>query len=285
MLKLEWRKLMIKLNDFSLDDFVKFADYLQQLLQEDTFIIVIDSEKTLFVRQGDKMRLPIKEGDKINPAWSTVQCMQKKEMINIVVPKEVLGVTYRSVANPICDKNGKILGAVAIIRNIGIVDDLTATAKSISNTLSELAQSTSQMAINANELVNSHEKINESNHETSANMQQTDVILNFIDEIADQSNILGINAAIEAARAGEKAQGFNVVATEIRKLSVNSNSSVTKAKKILGKVKESIEVVTTEIEKNNKIIENQAAFIEELNATIEELNGVAENLYNLSKTL
>lgn len=105
-------------------------------------------------------------------------------------------------------------------------------------------------------------------------------ITSTVADIADQSNLLAVNAAIEAAKAGEHGRGFSVVAQEIRSLSEQSKKSTTQVKEILNEIQKSVsqavEVInlgTKTVEEGSKIVLEDRIIVE---ALIESINDAAE---------
>jgi methyl-accepting chemotaxis protein len=80
-------------------------------------------------------------------------------------------------------------------------------------------------------------------------------IIASVSEIADQSNLLAVNAAIEAARAGEQGKGFAVVAQEIRNLAEQSKQSTTEVRNILNDIQKATSSAVLATEQGNKAVE------------------------------
>lgn len=99
--------------------------------------------------------------------------------------------------------------------------------------------------------------------------------VNLITEIADQTNLLSLNASIEAARAGEAGKGFAVVANEISTLADQSNESGRRIEEILGKLVADSKRSIEKMEEVKRLLQEQQ---ENLKNTREEFANVSEGI-------
>jgi len=117
-----------------------------------------------------------------------------------------------------------------------------------------------------NEAVNNESELSNKMIELSDNANQIEDILKTIGDIADQTNLLALNAAIEAARAGEHGRGFAVVADEVRQLAEKTQKSLVESSLIIKSVTQSISQLSEELISNSK--------------KISKLSGVSDNVKN-----
>jgi len=143
------------------------------------------------------------------------------------------------------------------------------------NILKEVAKVSSEELANLSYVMqNLNNEIIEISNQTRTVVDQSQDIKNvvgIIQEIADQTNLLALNAAIEAARAGEHGRGFAVVADEVRKLAEKTQKSLSEIDANINILTQSITNIGDAIIKQTDAISNATVKIEEVNQKTQEM--------------
>ena len=135
----------------------------------------------------------------------------------------------------------------------------------------------------ANVVSNSAESV----EKLGAASQEIGEIILVIEEIADQTNLLALNAAIEAARAGEQGRGFAVVADEVRKLAERTTEATTQIASMIKDIQTQTKEAVTEMEIGNKEVESGIQLAdtagEALKKILESTQEVMENISMIAR--
>jgi methyl-accepting chemotaxis protein len=126
--------------------------------------------------------------------------------------------------------------------------------------------------------------------ELGVSIQKIGAIANSIKDIADQTNLLALNAAIEAARAGEQGRGFAVVADEVRKLAERTATSTKDIASTIGEINtisdaavKSMQGAVAEVENGITLIRKNGEGLKEIMAATESVSGRIEHIASASK--
>jgi hypothetical protein len=269
-------------NTNALEAFIQVAPYLPQLVSGKIGVVVSDRIKWLASYSIPEIASQVVVGEAIKSGSAVYKAMQAKQRVVVEVDKEVYGIPYIAISMPITDDQQHIIGAVAIHESLERKEILVDASNQLSNSASGLLASIQSILAQAEQLSNTSSSLKMLSANATQEVSTTDHILTVIQNIANQTNLLGLNAAIEAARVGEMGRGFSVVAEEVRKLAVSSAGSAGEINKILSSLTQSIQQISGEMEQVDTISKSQATAIQELTAHSQELSALSEQLSSLT---
>lgn len=201
--------------------------------------------------------------------------------------------SHQSLENDMNQQQNAIDLLTAALQNIGTASDqLTSNSHETTQLISNAKQDTSQGAKQvqyalssvkqfANDASKSTEAIDQLRQEVDAIAQVLDVIRG----IAEQTNLLALNAAIEAARAGEQGRGFAVVADEVRALASRTQQSTHEISETLAKLMQRTEATVTAMRSGVAVTQQTIENATEAGESIQRVLHSIEEILSMSEQI
>lgn len=254
-----------------LQEIIDNAETIQRSFTEPTSILVADKKQILLQIKADFDTTNVPVGTLLE----SMPIAQLKESLRTgkvnrmeFGPENDFGIPFIVTWNPIVE-NREVVGLLITTTSTEKVEFLRHTANNLIQTVSEMTEITEQLAKVSDVISHNIQHISNDSESIIKIVEDAYQVIKSVQDIANQSKILGLNAAIEAARAGEYGKGFSVVANEIRRMADQSKESA-------ANIIQYLKVVNEAVSKNNLSVQEIAAMAEEHSATLEEFKGSFE---------
>jgi len=268
--------------------FEHFAPILTDMFPEGAMLYTTDTTH-ITKRQGSiKFDTPkLQVGESVDNYPVAKKAIQTGQQITQELPEDFYGVPALVICKPITDDtdDNKVVGMLGVALPKTLDVKLRDMAIKLGDGLNEVSAAMQELAASSGEIAQNQTLLNDEIKNVSRIAEEITEVLGFIKQIADETKMLGLNAAIEAARAGEQGRGFGVVAEEIRKLSDESKETVIKIRSLIDEIGESLSKTSAASAATLQHATEVAAANEETTASIEQMAHMANELMKLAQQL
>lgn len=256
---------------------------LDELLPGGIAVSVCDTEKLLYSWASPGFNFDNgKPGNPITAGGPVEKVLQTGNKIIAEIPREIYGTPVKAFCWPV-KKEGKAIGTWGLVIGRDIAWQLKENMNNMEKNSSQVASATEELAASAVELHTNQLKMQETSSTTIEKIMQINYVVEQIKAIANQTKMLGINAAIEAAHAGNEGKGFAVVADEIRKTGDNTNTVLNEVTLITTEINKDLENLKAVLDKGVDQSSNQASATQEITASMEELSSIILEVNKLTE--
>jgi hypothetical protein len=261
------------------------APYFNKMRKNGFIVGITDREKTLRNFPSKVIDLKIQDNQMLPPDDPMLKVMETGEGMEVKVSADLYGIPFKAVYMPVSDENGEIVGGLALGQELEVEEHVMKLTDVLIEQINDIATSVDNISLGTTKQISISKDMVSTTETAEEKYKQTDGILEFIHGVANQTNLLSLNARIEAARAGEKGRGFAVVANEVNKLGTSSAESVTSIGKIISEIKESNELVKNLVNMNSSIVEEQDSAVQKILSAVNQLNKVIMELKEIASQL
>ena len=271
-----------------IEGFSSYAPIFADIFPEGVFIYTTDTKKITNIQGSKKFNLgKVTIGYELKETDIAYRTLQNKVMNTDHVENSRYGVPTLIVNSPLFDEENPecLVGTLGVVIPKTIETQLANLSENLKTHLIGISSGIQEIASSSFEIQNNEQSLSDNIKEIMVLIEEITKMSIYIKKIADQTNMLGLNASIEASRVGEMGRGFSVVATEIRKLSESTRATAPLIKEITDKIMDRVDSLIKKSSDSLVNSENQSSAMQEINAGIEEITAMSEELDALAKSL
>lgn len=255
-----------------LQAFIAAAPYFGDIVNEDINIGIMNSNEYILTVDGKTIISNQKAGDKNSYDEFALTTIREKKQISFEDVSDRFPFPVEVTFSPVLEKDGSATDVlIAMVKNIAKRKKIDDVSREIGKSFEQANKAISEFAEDSQNLLENINDILRYTGNTQAKLGQIDSLIKGIKEIAQQTNILAINAGIEAIHAGTAGRGFSVIAKEMGKLSKSSDEAAEMANGALTEIKEAVQTINSNIDKIDCYCDNQVASTREVSATFNEI--------------